>query len=256
MKKTLALLAAVLLLLALGCGKASEPAKTLPEEPTSEPQPTAVPTAEPTEGPTPEPQPTAEPEDYELWKAAEVELYEDLNGGYTIRITAAVPAGATLKVELPGQADYEFTNEKDELVYRKVHVPIKTYFPNVPVDTPEADYTPHVTITTTDGTVCEIACPSVHYTFPTLAFEITSAHETDGDGSIRVKAGENGAYALTFTVNEADALVRLGETELTADEEGVFTAELSPADGAPTTFTLTAEKNNCVTATLTIVVEP
>ena len=78
----------------------------------------------------------------------------------------------------------------------------------------------------------------------------------DGDGTVHVKAGENGAYALTFTVSEADALVRLGETELTADEEGVFTAELTPADGAPATYVLTAEKDNCVTATLTIVVEP
>lgn len=258
MKKRLALIAALVMLLALGCGKASEPAKTLSGEESAAPTaaPTAASTAAPTEEPTPEPQPTAVPEDYDLWKAAEVELYEDLNGGYTIKITAAVPARATLKVELPGQVDYEFTNDKDELVRRKVHVPIKTYFPNAPLDAPEADYTPHVTITTADGTVCEIACPSVHYTFPTLTIEITSAHETDGDGTVRVKAGENGAYALTFTVSEADALVRLGETELTADEEGVFTAELTPADGAPATYVLTAEKDNCVTATLTIVVEP
>ena len=255
MKKWLALLAALLMLFALGCGKEPDPAKELPAEAATA-VPSAAPTAAPTEKPTPEPQPTAVPEDYDLWKAAEVELYEDLNGGYTIKITAAVPAGVALKVELPGQTDYEYSNDKDELTYRKVHVPIKTYFPNAPLDTAEADYTPHVTITTADGTECEIACPSVHYTFPTLAIGITSAFETDSDGAVRVKAGENGVYALTFTVSEADARVRLGETELTADEEGVFTAELSPAGGASQTYALIAEKDNCVTTSVTIVIEP
>lgn len=255
MKKWLALFSVLLMLFALGCGKEPDPAKELPAEAATA-VPSAASTAAPTEKPTPEPQPTAVPEDYDLWKAAEVELYEDLNGGYTIKITVAVPARATLKVELPGQADYEYSNDKDELTYRKVHVPIKTYFPNAPLDTAEADYTPHVTITTADGTVCEIACPSVHYTFPTLAIGITSAFETDSDGTVRVKAGENGVYALTFTVSEVDARVRLGETELTADEEGVFTAELSPVGGAPATYALIAEKDNCMTASLTIVVEP
>ena len=255
MKKWLALLAALLMLFVLGCGKESDPEKELPAEAATA-VPSVAPTAVPTEKPTPEPQPTAVPEDYDLWKVVESELYEDLNGGYTIKITAAVPVGATLKVELPGQADYEYTNNKDELTYRKVHVPIKTFFPNVPLDTAEADYIPHVTITTADGTECEIACPSVHYTFPTLAIEITSAFETDSDGTVHVKAGENGVYALTFTASEADARVRLGDAELTADEEGVFTQELSPEDGAPKTYVLIAEKDNCVTASVTIVVEP
>ncbi|MBQ6332329.1 MAG: hypothetical protein IJI34_06105 [Clostridia bacterium] len=259
MKKSLALLAALLLLFALGCGKEPAAAKDLSAEAaTAEPTaaPTEEPTAAPTEEPTPEPQPTAVPEDYDLWKNAETELYEDLNGGHTIKITAAVPVGATLKVEIPGQENFEYTNTEDELTYRKVHIPIKTYFPNAPLDAPDADYTPHVTITTADGTECEIGCPSVHYTFPTLSIEVTSEGETGGDGSIRVKAGKQGVYTLTFTVSEADALVRLDDAELTADENGVFTRELSPVDGAPTTFVLTAEKNNRVTTTMIIVVEP
>ncbi len=258
MKKSLALLAALLLLFALGCGKEPAPAKDLSAETaTAEPTaaPTEEPTAAPTEEPTPEPQPTAVPEDYDLWKTAGTELYKDLNGGHTIKITAAVPAGATLKIEIPGQADFEYTNTKDELTYRKVHIPVSVYFPNVPLDAPDADYTPHVTIVTADGTECAIECPSVHYTFPTLSIEVTSEGQTD-DGSIRVKAGKYGVYKLTFTVSEADALVRLDDTELTPDENGVYTCELSPVDGAPTTFVLTAEKNNRITATMVIVVEP
>lgn len=258
MKKTLIFALALLLALSVSaCGgkvQPEPPAEPSTAAPTTAPtpEPTAVPTAEPTA----EPQPTEEPEDYDLWKAVETELYTEESGEERIKITAAIPDGATLMIELPGQDNYSYTNNKGELTYRKVRIPVDTFFPDTPLETAEWEIAPHVTITTADGTEYEIECQVVPYTFPTLSFGITSAFEAAEDGSIHVKAGENGVYQLSGTVSEADALVRLGETELTADEEGVFTAELTPADGAPATYVLTVEKDNCVTATLTIVVEP
>ncbi len=53
MKKWLALLAALLMLFALGCGKEPDPAKELPAEAATA-VPSAAPTSAPTEKPTPE----------------------------------------------------------------------------------------------------------------------------------------------------------------------------------------------------------
>ena len=260
MKKYIALLAALLLLFALGCGKeASDPGTELPAEPSTAapttaptPEPTAVPTAEPTA----EPQPPEEPEDYDLWKAVETELYTEESGEERIKITAAIPDGATLMIELPGLENYSYTNNKGELTYRKVRIPVDTFFPDTPLETAEWEIAPHVTITTADGTEYEIECPVVPYTCPTLSFGITSAFEEAEDGSIHVKAGENGVYRLSGTVSDPNAGVSVDGAEPVKYTDGMIEIDLAAADGAAVTYVLTAEMNNRVTATLTIVVEP
>ena len=260
MKRFSAFVLALLLALSVfACGNQrsepiAEPTAELTPEPTEEPtpEPTAVPTVEPTA----EPQPPEEPEDYDLWKAVEAELYTEESGEERVKITAAIPDGATLVIKLSGQEDYSYTNTKGELTYRKVRIPVEAFFPGMPLETAEGEIAPHVTITTADGTEYEIECPVIPYTFPTLSFEITSAFEAAEDGSIHVKAGQNGVYRLSGTVSDSGASVQIDGTYLYADAEGVFAYELPAPDGAAATYVLTAEKNNCVTASLTIVVEP
>lgn len=255
MKKTIALLAAFLMLFALGCGRKPDPAKEHLTEELS-PEPTAVPTTAPTPEPTAEPQPTEVPEDYDLWKAVEIQTYTELSGEERITIISAVPAGATLKIELPGQEDYSYTNTNDHLITRKVHIPVEVFFPGTPLETAEGEIAPHVTMTTADGEEHEIACPVLPYTFPTLSLDILSAFETAEDGSIHVKAGENGAYRLSGMLNDPTAIVFVDGEEFVGIAGGEITVELAAADGAPATHVLTVQKNNCVTALYTIVVEP
>ena len=211
---------------------------------------------EPEPTPEPTPVPTEEPD----WKSVQMDRQEDDRGNDMIVITAAIPAGATFRILFPNQDDYTYTNRESEQTLRKVKIPVEVFFPNTPLETAEWEIAPHVTMTTADGTEYEIACDSFTYTFPTLSLEITSPFETAEDGSIHVKAGENGHYSLTGTVSDPGAEVTVNGVVTVVYVGGKFMYGFKFPDTATEdtveTITITATKNNCMTASLTIVVEP
>ena len=202
----------------------------------------------------------SEPAEEPDWKSVQLEKTVDDTGHEMIVITAAIPAGATYRILFPNQDDYTYINTEEKLIYRKVRVPVEIFFPNTPLETAEWEIAPHMTMTTADGTEYEIACDSFTYTFPTLSLEITSPFETAEDGSIRVKAGEYGYYSLTGTVSDPSAEVTVNGVETAVYLGGKFMYDFKFPDTATEdtveTITITATKKNCMTASLTIVVEP
>lgn len=215
-------------------------------------------TAEP--DPTPEPEPTPESD----WTKAALEEETDPDGGTLIVITASIPAGATLRIYFPYQADYEFTNGESQLKKRRVKIPVEVFYPNAPLEQNVVVITPAVTLTTADGEEYAVECPSFTHTFPMLLLAIDSPGEVTEDG-FYAKADETGVYHLYGMMLSdeegmpaVDTGVRLtvNGTETPVYEGGFFAVDLKLTDGAPKTFVLTAEKNNYMTVTVTVIVEP
>ncbi|MBQ1820450.1 MAG: hypothetical protein II117_02485 [Clostridia bacterium] len=202
--------------------------------------------------------------DGEEWKTAELERYVADDGMEMVTIRAAIPAGATLRIDFQNQEDYVYVSDKSELSYRKIRIPVPVFYPNAPVGTEETTIVPKITITLPEGGEFDVECPGFTVTFPTLLIALDSSAKPTQDG-YRVKAGSNGTYQLYGFVrsNEegspsVDAGVQMtvnGEV-IPVYEGGIILADLPVIGNAPTTYTLIAEKSNYVTATVDVVVEP
>jgi uncharacterized lipoprotein NlpE involved in copper resistance len=213
---------------------------------------------------TAEPDPTPEPSEEPDWTKAELTEETDDAGGTLIVITAAIPAGATLRIFFPHQDDYTYTNTGRQTAARRVKIPVEVFFPNTPLEQSTVEITPAVTVTTADGVEHEVDCPSFTHTFPMLLLAIDSDGDP-GKDAFRAKADETGVYHLYGMVlsgEEGMPAVDAGVTLTVNGEEtpvyegGIFHAELKLEGGAPTTYVLTAEKNNYMTVTVTVIVEP
>lgn len=215
---------------------------------------------------TPEPALEATPESTETqdWKSVQLDREEDDTGHTMIVITAAIPAGATLRILFPHQDDYSYTNAEDVLKLRKVKIPVEVFFPNEPLDCTTLTITPQVTITTADGTEHAAECPSFTHEFPMLLLAFDSEGEAS-EGVFNVKADRDGVYQLIgMMLSSEDGMpsvdigVRLtvNGTEVVVYEHGIFFADLQLVDNAPTTYTLVAEKDNYMTVTVDVIVSP
>lgn len=275
MKKWLAGLLSLVLLCTFGCRLNRDKAADEPEiaqntQETAAPieDPTPVPTEEltpePTAVPTVEPQPSEAPEDHDLWKSVHLDREEDDAGHEMIVITAAIPAGATLRILFPNQDDYSHTNTEGVSKLRRVKIPVEVFFPNEPLDCATLTITPQVTITTADGTEHAMECPSFTHTFPMLLLAFDSEGEAS-EGAYNVRADRDGVYHLYGMMLSSeegmpsvDVGVRLtvNGTEIVVYQGGIFYTELSCVGNAPTTYTLIAEKDNYMTVTVDVIVSP
>ncbi|MBR0508159.1 MAG: hypothetical protein IJJ86_06075 [Clostridia bacterium] len=209
------------------------------------------------------PEPTEPPEEPD-WTKAELEEETDPDGGTLIVITASIPAGATLRIYFPYQADYEFTNGESQLKKRRVKIPVEVFYPNAPLEQNVVVITPAVTLTTADGEEYAVECPSFTHTFPMLLLAVDSPGEARSD-AFYARADETGVYHLYgMMLSDGTGTPAVDEgVRLTVDGEGIpvyegghFAVDLKLTDGAPKTFVLTAEKNNYMTVTVTVIVEP
>lgn len=215
---------------------------------------------------TPEPtaEATPEPTETQDWKSVQLDREEDDDGHEMIVITAAIPAGATLRILFPYQDDYSYTNAEDVQKLRRVKIPVEVFFPNEPLDCTTLTITPQVTITTADGTEHAAECPSFTHEFPMLLLAFDSEGEAS-EGVFNVKADRDGVYQLIgMMLSSEDGMpsvdigVRLtvNGTEVVVYEHGIFFADLQLVDNAPTTYTLVAEKDNYMTVTVDVIVSP
>lgn len=193
-----------------------------------------------------------EPENDE-WKTAELETFTGDDGMEMVSITQLVPAGCTFTIDFPHQEDYSYTNDGDKATYRKVKIPVPVFYPNEPLTEAEAVIVPHVQLTFPDGTVHNVECPSFSVTFPTLELSVTIAHETNEDGAILLEANADGVAVLQGTVSEETAQISIDGTLYPVYMGGVFYIELAAGE-TETEYLLTAELNNYVSATLTVIV--
>ena len=210
--------------------------------------------------PDPTPEPTPEPD----WTKATLERETTEDGVGMVAITVWIPAGATVTIDFPHQDDYTYTNADTRMNPRRVKIPVEVFLPNEPLDEALLTITPRITVTTADGVEHAVECPSFSYEAPMLLLAIDSTGEATGDG-FYAKADASGVYHLmgmVLTDEEgtpaADAGVTLtvNGTEIPVYAGGVFLADLPIADGAPTRFVLRAEKNDHLTVTVTVIVEP
>ena len=210
--------------------------------------------------PAPTPEPSEEPD----WTKAVLTEETDDAGGTLIVITAAIPAGATLRIFFPHQADYEYVNMERQTAARRIKIPVEVFFPNAPLEEQTLTITPEVIITTADGAEHAVDCPSFTHTFPMLLLAIDSPGEARTD-AFHAKADAAGVYHLYGMVLsdeegmpavDAGVTLTVNGTEIPVYEGGVFWTDLTLEDGAPTTYVLIAEKNDYMTVTVTVIVEP
>ena len=212
----------------------------------------------------PAPEATPEPTETPDWRSVQLDREEDDAGRTMIVITAAIPAGATLRILFSHQDDYSYTNAEDVLKLRRVKIPVEVFFPNEPLDRTTLTITPQVTVTTADGTEHAVACPSFTHTFPMLLLAFDSDGEAS-EGAYNVRADRDGVYHLYGMMLSSeegmpsvDAGVRLtvNGAEIAVYQGGIFFADLGVIDNAPTTYTLIAEKDNYMTVTVDVIVSP
>lgn len=219
-------------------------------------------TAEP--DPTPGSVPTPELPEEPDWTKAELTEETDDAGRTMIVITAAIPAGATLRIFFPHQDDYMYTNTERQTKARRVKIPVEVFYPNTPLEQSTVVITPAVTITTADGVGHEVDCPSFTHTFPMLLLAIDSPGEVTEDG-FYAKADETGVYHLYgmmlsdeegMPAVDTGVTLTVNGTETPVYEGGIFAVDLKLEGGAPTTYVLVAEKADYMTVTVTVIVEP
>ena len=196
------------------------------------------------------------------WTQATLEPYTDDDGNEMVAITVLIPAGATLRIAFPHQDDYVYTNTKSEEAYRRVKIPVAVFYPNEPLDEAELTIAPQVTVTAADGTEHAVDCPSFEHTFPMLLLAIDSEGDPRKDAFYAI-ADKDGVYRLLGTMlgedsKPIDVGIRLtaNDTELVVYMGGIFFADLPCVGNAPTTYVLTAEKNDYMRVRVTVIVLP
>jgi thiol-disulfide isomerase/thioredoxin len=184
-----------------------------------------------------------------------LEDYIDESYGRMISITAVVPAHATLRIAFPNQEDYTYRNDEDRAIMRKVKMPVEVFYSNMPLDEAEQIFTPRVTIETEDGQSVLMDCASFTTTFPELHLEL-SGYVPEKDGVYHVPVNGDGVFPLTGRVEDPTAEVSVNGLTLAIYEGGIFLADLALENGQATTYEIRAEKGNCVSAVITVVLEP
>jgi hypothetical protein len=258
--------AAVFALTLLACGKLSvkqDAAETAQPAPTEAPV-TAEPivSAEPipdTQEPAATPEPTAAPLTASDIQDAVLQEYIDENGKDTISVSVTIPANATLVIDFPNQADYEFTNTEPKSMQRIIRIPVEVFYLNVPLTESTVVLTPKITIIAEDGTVFPVPCDSFTRTFPSLTVTVL---EPIPDENGVIMAPESNVIRIRGVVDPVpdpvpDAITVNGvSTEVYEDGGFVYEYHLRDGIGEDETeeITIVARKNNHVTAEKTITV--
>ena len=134
----------------------------------------------------------------------------------------------------------------------------------VSVGTPQKLTAEELKVTDADGTAYAVDCPSFTQEFPMLLLAVDSEGEARGD-AFHAKADADGVYRLygmVLSSGEGMPAVDTGVeltvngTQIAVYEGGLFFVDLPLVDGASTTYVLAAQKNDYVSGTTTVIVEP
>lgn len=183
------------------------------------------------------------------------EYQDEYTGSRMISITAVIPAHTTLRIDFPCQDDYTYRNDEDRAILRKVKMPVEVFYPGTPLEEAEQIFTPTVTLETEDGKEIVMGCASFSVTFPELHLELSDLEPGD-DGVYHVKANGDGLFTVTGLIDDPTAEIYVNDRAVPVYEGGVFIDDLAVENGQPTTYEIRVEKQNCVSAAVTVVVEP
>lgn len=193
--------------------------------------------------------PEAQPDE----KVATLLEYVDETGKDYVAITVLVPAHGTLTIDFPHQPDHKATNDKDIAYPRRVNIPVEIFYPNTPLETSTREIKPYITVTTAEGNTYQVECPSFTKTFPPLTINLTSPIAKE-DGSIM--AAEGNVVHLEGTVDDFDVTLTINGVATNVYEGGVFMQDYNMTGTGSETIELVATKNNFVTASKTLTVDP
>jgi len=169
-------------------------------------------------------------------------------------ISVLVPSHATVTFVCPHQDNKVITNENDYDTTYAVAFEEGIFFPNTPLETAEYTATPEISVTRADGTSYQVECPSISYTFPALSISLT-APQAKEDGTYM--ADENNIVRFEGLVNEdQDVKLSVNGVDTPVYVGGVFSYDYTMNSETAETIKLVASKNNRVTASTEIEVNP
>lgn len=214
---------------------------------------TADTTNPPTTDATPDPSASTGGENEPDEKTATLLEYVNDAGEDYVAITVLVPAHGSMTIDFPHQDDYKATNDKDVAYPRRVNIPVQIFYPNAPLDTPTQTITPSISVTKSDGTSYDVECPSFTKNFPPLSIALTAPLAKE-DGSYM--AAEGNVIHLEGKVDDFDVTLKINGVATNVYEGGVFMQDYTMTSDTAETIELVATKNNYVTATTTLTVDP
>ena len=168
-------------------------------------------------------------------------------------ITVLVPSKATVTFVCPHQEDKVIQNESDHDTSYAVAFDEGIFYPNTPLDTAEYTATPEIYITREDGSTYQINCPSISYTFPPLSITLT-APEAREDGTYM--APENNVVHFEGKISEDLSTLLVNGEEKPVYEGGIIDFDYTMSSDAAETVTLVASKNNFVSTSTEIEINP
>lgn len=169
---------------------------------------------------------------------------------YVIDVYA--PTGSTVKIK----TTTELVDNGETTIPTNNHViltiPQSAFLPNEPLSSETITIKPEITVVTLEGETRAIDVPEVTKQAEVLSITIESpATETVAN------TYTNDAIPIVGTVADHTVSVFVNGEQVTVYEGGQFQASYQPTGGETAeTITIEAKKNNCVTATKTITVEP
>ena len=185
---------------------------------------------------------------------ATLEEYTSDEGVDMIGITVLVPSKATITIDFPHQKDWVKTNNEDVAKLFKANVEAAVFYRNEPIENAEQEFTPSIKLETQDGSVYDINCPSFTRTFSPLSITLTAPIANE-DGTIM--AAENNVVHIEGKVNEDTGVtMMINDQETKVYEGGVFMYDYTMTGTEKEDIVLTASKNNFVSASTKISVDP
>lgn len=157
---------------------------------------------------------------------------------------------------LPNQEDFVTENTDDIVSPYEITVPKNCYFPNCPLSDPVYRVTPRLLVTHADGTEDTMRIDSFDLYFPAVGLELTEPAEAavpeatvqaEEGNLIRIK-GKADDNTVRVTVN--------GQPVIDMDTDGYFEFTYVKTEDGPETVIVEAQKDNCVTTSLSFTVTP
>ncbi len=177
-------------------------------------------------------------------------------GTAVFNIDVYAPTGSTLQINTTTDLNNNGTITIPRDDHMILQIPQTAFLPNAPVDASIITIEPDIQVTTPTGESYKLKIEPI--TVPAQALTLTLTEPlTD---TVNANYG-NAPITVSGTVDDHTVSVFVGgvQTTVYADEQGngVFTASYQPQGGTePETLLVEAKKNNCMTTTATVTIEP
>ena len=182
------------------------------------------------------------------------EYIDETSGADMVAITLLVPSKATVTIDFPHQPDWVKTNTDDVAKLYMPKIPAEVFYTNEPLETSTQVFQPKISVETESGEVYDVNCPSFTRNFSPLSITLTAPIANE-DGTIM--AAEGNVLHIEGKVNEdTNVKLMINDIETRVYEGGVFMYDYTMTGSEAEDITLTASKNNYVTATTQIHVDP